>query len=214
MNLVLTVFAPFFPNGRITMYLLLLPGRVFCNWLCSAVILSRRNSSSPTQIPTIAACGVISTSTVKQSVCSTIICRLQKSAATSANWKKNFVRTIPTVRNVPLSPLPVVCTRTSKNVAVQAKQINQLISDSPYPTLVCGDFNSLPSSYVYQTVKGEKMNDGFQTCGHGYMYTFRYFKHLLRIDYILHSSEFQGVDYFSPDLEYSDHNPVVMRMRL
>lgn len=113
-ELVLTVFAPFFPNGRITMYLLLLPGRVFCNWLCSAVILSRRNSSSPTQIPTIAACGVISTSTAKQSVCSTIICRLQKSAATSANWKKNFVRTIPTVRNVPLSPLPVVCTRTSK----------------------------------------------------------------------------------------------------
>ena len=101
-----------------------------------------------------------------------------------------------------------------KKRAAQAEHINQLISDSPYPTLVCGDFNSLPSSYVYQTVKGEKMNDGFQTCGHGYMYTFRYFKHLLRIDYILHSSEFQGVDYFSPDLEYSDHNPVVMRMRL
>ena len=101
-----------------------------------------------------------------------------------------------------------------KKRAAQAEHINQLISASPYPTLVCGDFNSLPSSYVYQTVKGEKMNDGFQTCGHGYMYTFRYFKHLLRIDYILHSSEFQGVDYFSPDLEYSDHNPVVMRMRL
>ena len=101
-----------------------------------------------------------------------------------------------------------------KKRAAQAEHINQLISASPYPTLVCGDFNSLPSSYVYQTVKGEKLNDGFQTCGHGYMYTFRYFKHLLRIDYILHSSEFQGVDYFSPDLEYSDHNPVVMRMRL
>ena len=101
-----------------------------------------------------------------------------------------------------------------KKRAAQAEHINQLISASPYPTLVCGDFNSLPSSYVYQTVKGEKLNDGFQTCGHGYMYTFRYFKHLLRIDYILHASEFQGVDYFSPDLEYSDHNPVVLRMRL
>ena len=30
--------------------------------------------------------------------------------------KKNFVRMIPTVRNVPLSPLPMVCTRTSRNV--------------------------------------------------------------------------------------------------
>lgn len=101
-----------------------------------------------------------------------------------------------------------------KKRAMQAEHISQLISTSPYPTLACGDFNSLPSSYVYHTVKGDKLKDGFQTCGHGYMYTFRYFKHLLRIDYILHSSELQGVDYFSPDLEYSDHNPVVMRMRL
>ena len=87
-----------------------------------------------------------------------------------------------------------------KKRAAQAEHINQLISASPYPTLVCGDFNSLPSSYVYQTVKGEKLNDGFQTCGHGYMYTFRYFKHLLRIDYILHSPELNSTDYFSPIL--------------
>ena len=84
----------------------------------------------------------------------------------------------------------------------------------PYPTLVCGDFNSLPSSYVYHAVKGDKLLDGFQTGGHGYMYTFKYFKHLLRIDYILHSPELKGLDYFSPDWEYSDHNPVVMRMKL
>lgn len=99
-----------------------------------------------------------------------------------------------------------------KKRAAQAEQINQLIAASPYPTLVCGDFNSLPSSYTYHTIKG-KLNDGFQTCGHGYMYTFRFFKHLLRIDYIFHSQEFDGVDYFSPNLNYSDHNPVVMKMK-
>ncbi len=99
-----------------------------------------------------------------------------------------------------------------KKRAAQANKINQLITASPYPTLVCGDFNSLPSSYTYRTVKGN-LNDGFQTCGHGYMYTFRYFKHLLRIDYIFHSQEFEGMDYFSPDINYSDHNPVVMRMK-
>ena len=98
--------------------------------------------------------------------------------------------------------------------AEQGKILNQLITASPHPTLVCGDFNSLPSSFTYSTVKGSKLNDGFQSCGHGYMYTFRHFKHLLRIDYILHSSELKGVDYFSPNIEYSDHNPVVMRMKL
>lgn len=98
--------------------------------------------------------------------------------------------------------------------AAQASLLNQLISSSPYPALVCGDFNSLPSSYVYHTVKGNRLHDGFRTCGHGYMYTFKYFKHLLRIDYILHSPELERLDYFSPDWEYSDHNPVVMRMKM
>lgn len=98
--------------------------------------------------------------------------------------------------------------------AEQANVIHKLVADSPYPTLVCGDFNSLPSSYTYSIIKGNKLKDGFQTCGHGYMYTFNHFKHLLRIDYILHSNELHGVDYFSPELDYSDHNPVVMRMKL
>ena len=62
--------------------------------------------------------------------------------------------------------------------------------------------------------KGDKLQDGFQTSGHGYMYTFKFFKHLLRIDYVLHSPELKSTDYFSPDWSYSDHNPVVMRMKL
>lgn len=96
----------------------------------------------------------------------------------------------------------------------QANILKKLISDSPYPTLVCGDFNSLPSSYVYHTIKSEKLLDGFQTNGHGYMYTFKYIKHLLRIDYILHSTDINVTDYFSPDWIYSDHNPVVMRVKM
>ena len=101
-----------------------------------------------------------------------------------------------------------------KKRALQAEHMSKLISASPHPTLVCGDFNSLPSSYTYQTMKGDKLKDGFQTCGYGYMYTFHYFKRLLRIDYILHTPDIEGIDYFSPDLDYSDHNPVVMRMKL
>ena len=97
--------------------------------------------------------------------------------------------------------------------AAQAEHMHKLITASPYPALACGDFNSLPSSYTYRAMKGERLKDGFQTCGHGYMYTFRYFKKLLRIDYILHTDDFEGLDYFSPELDYSDHKPVVMRMK-
>lgn len=96
----------------------------------------------------------------------------------------------------------------------QAETLKRLINATPHPLLVCGDFNSLPSSYTYRTVKGNKLQDGFQTAGHGYMYTFRHFKHLLRIDYILHSSHFKGIRYDSQELDYSDHNPVVMEVKL
>lgn len=96
--------------------------------------------------------------------------------------------------------------------AEQANEMAGFIEQSPYPTIVCGDFNSPPSSYTYRTMRG-KLNDGFQLCGSGYMYTYRYFKHLLRIDYIFVSNDFTGMKYYSPKLEYSDHNPVIMKMR-
>ncbi len=92
----------------------------------------------------------------------------------------------------------------------QAETIHQMTDTTSYPMLVCGDFNSIPSSYVYKTIKGNKLQDGFQTCGHGYMYTFHFLKRLLRIDYIFHSPELSGVAYYSDHLDYSDHNPVVM----
>jgi endonuclease/exonuclease/phosphatase family metal-dependent hydrolase len=95
----------------------------------------------------------------------------------------------------------------------QADTIHTLINASPHPVIACGDFNSLPLSYVYRTLTSKTLKDGFRTCGHGYMHTYRYYKKLLRIDYILHSPTLEGVDYFSPQWAYSDHNPVVMRVR-
>lgn len=46
--------------------------------------------------------------------------------------------------------------------SIQANVVKQCIDESPYPVLVCGDFNSLPSSYTYHTVKGKQLKDGFK----------------------------------------------------
>ncbi|WP_291530643.1 endonuclease/exonuclease/phosphatase family protein [Bacteroides sp. UBA939] len=98
--------------------------------------------------------------------------------------------------------------------AGQTDSICQLILASPYPVVACGDFNSLPSSYTYRKLSGI-LKDGFRTCGRGYMYTYRYFKRLLRIDYIFHSPGIRGYRYYSPDLDLcSDHNPVLMEMKI
>lgn len=97
----------------------------------------------------------------------------------------------------------------------QADFVRKKIDQSPYPVIVCGDFNSLPSSYTYRTILGNDLVDGFCQAGHGYMYTFRYVKHLLRIDYIFASKKFNIVDYNSPQNDFhSDHNPVIMTMKL
>lgn len=98
--------------------------------------------------------------------------------------------------------------------ARQAEIISELIKKSPHPVVVAGDFNATPSSYTYRTMKGD-LKDGFRTAGYGWGYTFRYFKRLLRIDYILHSHSLEGSNYYSPDIDYgSDHNPVFMQMEV
>ena len=97
--------------------------------------------------------------------------------------------------------------------AKQADRIRDEIEKSPYPVIVCGDFNDTPASYTYRRIKGNLV-DGFIEAGSGYQYTFRQLKRLWRIDYILHSKEFQGTECYSPDLPYSDHNMVVWKGKI
>lgn len=98
--------------------------------------------------------------------------------------------------------------------AAQADSLAACIRQSPYPVLFCGDLNSLPSSYTYYRISS-LLEDGFRTAGHGYMYTYRNAKRLLRIDYAFHSAELTAVDYRSPGWKLcSDHNPVLLEVAL
>lgn len=87
------------------------------------------------------------------------------------------------------------------------------VKKSPYPVIVCGDFNDTPSSYAYGTFN-TLLLDGFRESGKGYGYTYNYFKKLLRIDYIFHSKELKGIAYYSQAKPWSDHNPVIMELAL
>ena len=92
--------------------------------------------------------------------------------------------------------------------AGQANIVAQEIRNSPYPVIVCGDFNDVPYSYTYNTMKGDLV-DGFKECGKGFMGTFRG-KKKARIDYIFHDETLSGETYYTQELSYSDHNPVYM----
>jgi endonuclease/exonuclease/phosphatase family metal-dependent hydrolase len=95
--------------------------------------------------------------------------------------------------------------------AGQANMLAMDMRDSEAPIIVCGDFNDVPYSYVYNTILGDKI-DGFKECGKGFMYTFRGGKKKVRIDYIFHDKKFTGLTYFKKEISYSDHYPVFMKL--
>lgn len=90
----------------------------------------------------------------------------------------------------------------------QADLISESIWQSPYPVIVCGDFNDTPSSYTYSTIS-KKLKDSFIESGTGlgksYVGAFPSF----RIDYILHDSKFKSYDFTTIREELSDHFPIV-----
>jgi len=93
--------------------------------------------------------------------------------------------------------------------ALQAEFLHNKITESPYPVIVCGDFNDVPSSYTYFTVS-RNLQDAFLKKGAGFGRTFRFISPTLRIDYILADKKFNVVQYHVfDDVKYSDHYPVV-----
>ena len=94
-----------------------------------------------------------------------------------------------------------------KRRAVQANIIRSIIDSTEIPVILCGDFNDIPSSYVYKRAKGDLI-DGFKEAGSGFGSTFLNKANMFRLDYIMHSDALKGVRYYSRSLKWSDHNPI------
>lgn len=91
--------------------------------------------------------------------------------------------------------------------ASQAELVARHIAASPYPVILCGDFNDTPSSYAYHTIKGNLL-DAFEESGSGLGKTYNGLIPALRIDYILYSEEFYSTNYHRISESITDHYPV------
>ncbi|MBL0182348.1 MAG: endonuclease/exonuclease/phosphatase family protein [Chitinophagaceae bacterium] len=92
--------------------------------------------------------------------------------------------------------------------AGQAELLNKKVKESPYPVIICGDFNDVPNSYSYFTAKGG-LQDAFLKKGSGFGKTLRIISPTLRIDYILADKKFDVTQYKKTEVPYSDHYPIL-----
>lgn len=102
--------------------------------------------------------------------------------------------------------------RTSVRRAAQVDTLTQTIAATATDRIVCGDFNDTPMSYAYNRMS-RGLNDAFRRVGSGYSHTFRGFCDLLRIDYVLSSDGLEAQTYETPEVLFSDHLPVVVRLK-
>ncbi len=92
--------------------------------------------------------------------------------------------------------------------AKQADIIEESIASSPYPVIVCGDFNDTPASYTRNTI-GKNLSDAFVESGNGFGKSYTGKFPSFRIDYILHSNSFKAYNFRTIKEDLSDHYPVI-----
>jgi endonuclease/exonuclease/phosphatase family metal-dependent hydrolase len=96
----------------------------------------------------------------------------------------------------------------------QAKIVREMASQSPYPYILTGDFNDVPNSFTYFTIRGDDLQDTFLESGFGIGRTYSALSPTLRIDYILTTKDFSVQQFNRIVKNYSDHYMLVADVQL
>ena len=91
---------------------------------------------------------------------------------------------------------------------LQADRIKEEIDKSPFPVIVCGDFNDVPNSYAYETI-GKNLQNAFEKKGVGLGRTFSGIASSLRIDNIFVDQHYLVNQYVRIAKKLSDHFPII-----
>ncbi len=92
----------------------------------------------------------------------------------------------------------------------RSNEIDQLIrhtAECPYPFLICGDFNDIPYSHNYITLRNHFTN-AFEEAGHGFGFSFNHKLFFLRIDHQFIGEGIRPLFYqVDRSMKESDHFP-------
>jgi endonuclease/exonuclease/phosphatase family metal-dependent hydrolase len=93
------------------------------------------------------------------------------------------------------------------NRADQAKLVVKHAQTSPYPVVICGDFNDTPLSYTYNQFN-KIYTDAFREASYGIGSTYAGKIPAGRIDYIFHSDDIKAYDFHIQNSVVSDHRAI------
>ncbi len=103
--------------------------------------------------------------------------------------------------------------KAMKYRSTQADVVRQILDDSPYPIIFCGDLNDVPNSHTYFTIRGD-MQDAFLEKGFGIGRTFSSLSPTLRIDYIFTDDNFKINQFTRVVKKLSDHFMIMADVEL
>lgn len=94
---------------------------------------------------------------------------------------------------------------------VRASQLGVLIEhmeNSPHVNLLMGDFNDVPYSFTYFSLR-KIMQNAFEDAGRGFGFTYNKVLFFLRIDNVFYDSDLK-IEHFKThrEVDYSDHYPI------
>lgn len=89
--------------------------------------------------------------------------------------------------------------------------ISSVVAGSSVPLVLAGDFNDIPSSWLYRHIS-EVMTDCFKEKGNGLSITYNGGFPQFRIDMVFHSKELQTLRYRRIRTDISDHYPVMVTL--
>jgi endonuclease/exonuclease/phosphatase family metal-dependent hydrolase len=95
----------------------------------------------------------------------------------------------------------------------QVDRIALAIKQSPYPVILCGDFNDVPNSYAYKKIDNV-LHNTFVENGSGIGNTYSGITSTLRIDNIFIDQKFQTTQFTRVKKRLSDHYPIISDIRL
>lgn len=96
----------------------------------------------------------------------------------------------------------------------QADLVDEIISNDPHPIILTGDFNDVPNSYTYFTIRNDLLQDAFLKKGLGIGRTFSNISPTLRIDYIFTTKDFEVLQFNRVMKRLSDHYLLVADVKL